>query len=503
MRAREEKYKSRIGVLEALASGISGQIQINSSAANGKANVAADHVMKMDKCKSEERKLVDKDMSSLMKDKEDVTRLTKDKEDMAKLLKDKEEIIRLMKEKEEMVTLIKEKEDIGTLKKGKVDARDQSAVVHVAKSIAYNDDIFRMMKEKEKEESNHTITKLKLELESVKSSYEESQRLLKSMKEDKLKLLKDKENSDTIISKLRQELTEARKYHNRHIQELESRAFQANEDFEQRIKAVELMLEDSRMRGRDLEESLKSRIETWEQKEIMVNQFVGLQIQNVQDLRLSSVCIRREIQNCQKRWSEELSDLGQSLNGLINDAESYHAALGENRKLFNEIQELKGNIRVYCRIRPFLQGEDQKSSTIEYIGDDGDLIISNPTRKGNEGSKSFKFNKVLGPTASQDEVFKDIQPLIRSVLDGYNVCIFAYGQTGSGKTYTMTGPENATEKEWGVNYRALSDLFHISHNRGDTIMYEISVQMIEIYNEQIRDLLGSNGPEKKYPLFLI
>ncbi|OEL16173.1 Kinesin KP1 [Dichanthelium oligosanthes] len=482
MRAREEKYKSRIRVLEALASGISGQTQINSSATNGKANV--------DKTKAEEQRLLDRDMSSLMKDKEDVTRLTKDKEDMARLLKDKEEIIRLMKEKEEMVTLIKEKEDIGTLKKGKVDDRDQSADVHAAKSFTYNDEIFRMMKEKEE---THTIMKLKLELEAIKSLYEESQSLLKSKKEDMLKLLKDKENSDIIISNLRQELAVAGKSHEIHIQELEGRAMQANEEFEQRIKEVELMLEGSRMRGRDLEESLKSRIKTWGQKEIMVNQFVGLQLQNVQDLRLSSVSIRHEIQNCQKRWSEELSGLGKSLNALINDAESYHAALEENRKLFNEIQELKGNIRVYCRIRPFLPGEDQKSTTIEYVGEDGDLIIANPSRKGNEGSKSFKFNRVLGPTASQDEVFKDIQPLIRSVLDGYNVCIFAYGQTGSGKTYTMTGPENATEKEWGVNYRALNDLFHISHNRGDTIMYEISVQMIEIYNEQIRDLLGSNG----------
>lgn len=143
--------------------------------------------------------------------------------------------------------------------------------------------------------------------------------------------------------------------------------------------------------------------------------------------------------NCQKRWSEELSGLGQSLKVLTNAAENYHAALEENRKLFNEVQELKGNIRVYCRIRPFLRGEDQKSTTIEYIGDNGELILVNPTKQGKEGSKLFKFNKVLGPTASQDEVFKDIQPLIRSVLDGYNVCIFTYGQTGSGKNIHYDG----------------------------------------------------------------
>jgi len=497
IRAREEKYKSRIRVLEALASGTGGQMQINSSAANGKINIAEDHVLQMmiDKSKIGERRLVDKDMSGLMAQKEDVTRLTKDKEDMVRLLKDKEDIIRLMKEKEEMVLLIKEKDDMVTSRKEKIDGRDQSADAYVNKSTTYNDETIRMIKEKE--DSNITIMKLKSKLEAVKSLFEESHNQLESAKEEVLKLQKDKENSANIISKLRQELSLAHESYKTHIQELESSALQASKFFEHRIKEVDLMLEDSIKKRTDLEEVLKSRMDTWKKKEIMVNQVLRLQIQNIQDLRLSSVSIRHEIQNCQQRWSEELNGLGQSLNILINDSENYHAALEENRKLYNEIQELKGNIRVYCRIRPFIPGEDQKSTTINYVGDNGDLIIANPTRHGKEGSKSFKFNKVFGPTTSQDDVFKDIEPLIRSVLDGYNVCIFAYGQTGSGKTYTMTGPENATENEWGVNYRALNDLFHISHNRGDTIMYEINVQMIEIYNEQIRDLLCSNGSEKK------
>nr|GEX77245.1 kinesin-like protein KIN-14C [Tanacetum cinerariifolium] len=82
------------------------------------------------------------------------------------------------------------------------------------------------------------------------------------------------------------------------------------------------------------------------------------------------------------------------------------------------------------------------------------------------------------------EVYGDIQQLVRSVLDGYNVCIFAYGQTGAGKTYTMSGPDNGSEEEWGVNYRALNDLFRISQSRS-TYKYEVWVQMVEIYNEQV------------------
>lgn len=82
-----------------------------------------------------------------------------------------------------------------------------------------------------------------------------------------------------------------------------------------------------------------------------------------------------------------------------------------------------------------------------------------------------------------------------SVLDGYNVCIFAYGQTGTGKTFTMEGtPDNR-----GVNYRTLEELFKISKERSSTMKYEISVSMLEVYNEKIRDLLVENSdqPPKK------
>lgn len=81
------------------------------------------------------------------------------------------------------------------------------------------------------------------------------------------------------------------------------------------------------------------------------------------------------------------------------------------------------------------------------------------------------------------------------MLDGFNVCIFAYGQTGTGKTFTMEG----TPESRGVNYRTLEELFRISEDRGGFMRYELSVSMLEVYNEKIRDLLvdNTNQPTKK------
>lgn len=87
------------------------------------------------------------------------------------------------------------------------------------------------------------------------------------------------------------------------------------------------------------------------------------------------------------------------------------------------------------------------------------------------------------------DVFEDTAPFATSVLDGYNVCIFAYGQTGTGKTFTMEG----TNEDRGVNYRTLEQVFHIIKERERICQYEVSVSVLEVYNEQIRDLLVSGS----------
>jgi len=59
-----------------------------------------------------------------------------------------------------------------------------------------------------------------------------------------------------------------------------------------------------------------------------------------------------------------------------------------------------GNIRVYCRLRPFLPGQKEKQTIVEHIGET-ELVVANPSKQGKEGLRSFKFNKVFGPTSTQ------------------------------------------------------------------------------------------------------
>jgi kinesin family protein C2/C3 len=60
-----------------------------------------------------------------------------------------------------------------------------------------------------------------------------------------------------------------------------------------------------------------------------------------------------------------------------------------------------------------------------------------------------------------------------------------------------------SKTDWGVNYRALNDLFDISLSRRNVFSYEVGVQMVEIYNEQVRDLLSNDIAQKRYPFYII
>jgi len=127
--------------------------------------------------------------------------------------------------------------------------------------------------------------------------------------------------------------------------------------------------------------------------------------------------------------------------------------------------------------------------------------VTVPGGKGNIGthSKVFEFECVFSERATQQEVFeKGTRDLITSALDGYNVSILAYGQTGSGKTYTMNGKEGTSWKhqETGLYFRALKEMFRLKTERKQDISYEFTVSVLEIYNENIRDLLG---PKIPYP----
>uniref|UniRef100_A0A803LQG9 Uncharacterized protein n=1 Tax=Chenopodium quinoa TaxID=63459 RepID=A0A803LQG9_CHEQI len=305
------------------------------------------------------------------------------------------------------------------------------------------------------------------ESETEKTKLEEKK---KHGEQDVVRLMRERDERDAEIEALKKELEEVKRSNEKHCSQLESEAKDTRAKLQEKIMDLESLLQVSNKKVNELEETFEHETQKLKIRDLRYSCFVDSQFDVMKALRKELDSVKKELLMTQDCYPLEFQILGTKLKELVDAAESYHMVLAENRKLYNEVQDLKGNIRVYCRIRPFLPGQNQKQTTIEYIGEKGELVVVNPLKPGKDSRRLFKFNKVFAPAASQEEVFIDTQPLIRSVLDGYNVCIFAYGQTGSGKTYTMTGPDMTSKKDWGVNYRALHDLFQISQNRRSSII---------------------------------
>jgi kinesin family member 11 len=116
-----------------------------------------------------------------------------------------------------------------------------------------------------------------------------------------------------------------------------------------------------------------------------------------------------------------------------------------------------------------------------------------------ETTKTYSFDKVFGPTSSQQKVFDEVvRGMLTEVLLGYNCTIFAYGQTGTGKTYTMEGDLSEPSTGSGIIPRALYSLFE---QLQDTMEYSVRVSYMELYNEELKDLLSAEDDMRKLKIY--
>ncbi|KAI9915814.1 hypothetical protein PsorP6_008000 [Peronosclerospora sorghi] len=178
---------------------------------------------------------------------------------------------------------------------------------------------------------------------------------------------------------------------------------------------------------------------------------------------------------------------------------SYLAEKKERQAMAEKFYEVSGRIRVFCRLRPPSQETSHAPALV--IPRPNNLLVP-------LSGKEFAFDQVFGPESTQAEVYAQIDPLILSFTDGYNACIMAYGQTGAGKTFTMVGSKQGFRADHidastlhshaGVIPRALEHVFAIVKKRQISYVDTLKLSMVEIYNDQILDLLheGSTGGGK-------
>ncbi|XP_031808964.1 kinesin-like protein KIF3A isoform X2 [Sarcophilus harrisii] len=163
----------------------------------------------------------------------------------------------------------------------------------------------------------------------------------------------------------------------------------------------------------------------------------------------------------------------------------------------SEKPESCDNVKVVVRCRPFNEREKAMCYKLSVTVDEmRGTITVHKTDSSNEPPKTFTFDTVFGPESKQLDVYNlTARPIIDSVLEGYNGTIFAYGQTGTGKTFTMEGVRAVPELR-GIIPNSFAHIFgHIAKAEGDT-RFLVRVSYLEIYNEEVRDLLGKDQTQR-------
>ena len=205
----------------------------------------------------------------------------------------------------------------------------------------------------------------------------------------------------------------------------------------------------------------------------------------------------KELRDSLRLSNDNYESIQNSMRELLSEL---HKSESFRILLHNHIQKMRGNIRIYCRVKP--QFEIDAESSVKYPELSLQSTGTNELTMIELKDQSYHFDKVFSSVSSQEDIFKEVKPFLQSALDGDNVCIFAYGATGTGKTYTMQG-ENFNFPEItecsGVLPRA-ADFILKEFNRklkintfGKINSAYIEFSACEVYNENIFDLLNKGN----------
>ncbi|GHJ88200.1 hypothetical protein NliqN6_4602 [Naganishia liquefaciens] len=328
-------------------------------------------------------------------------------------------------------------------------------------------------------------------MQALKNGQQELQARLNSTQSDEREARRN-------LSSAGEEMAAMREKHRDEVDELErklSKKERERKEMEDDCRDLKHELESSKGEVRDLKTALS----------VQATSQLTVQAE-LQALRVTNARQLEEIQNHILAVQQAEQAVCRANERVKEVEEDLRTAETIRRKLHNQVQELKGNIRVFARVRPPIGNEvsspddlaemDYPAKGVVTASGQEPLTIyksrDNAEGKNTREAVKFSFDKVFQPAEGQKEVFEEISMLAQSVLDGYNVCIFAYGQTGSGKSWTMEG--GPTSETAGMIPRAIEMIFRETQALKELgWQYAMTGQFVEIYNEKINDLFGNDS----------
>ena len=171
---------------------------------------------------------------------------------------------------------------------------------------------------------------------------------------------------------------------------------------------------------------------------------------------------------------------------------------------------MTSRVNIYLRVRPVLQTEINSDgytqciatkNNIAYVTKDDAAIVIDQNTNFSENDKisCFNFDHIFDINSEQAEIFEKIGlPSVDHLVNGFNVTLFAYGQTGTGKTYTMDGGNDKNSR--GLASRLIENLFERTERLSNFGEVYLAISVIQIYNEEVYDLLDENTSKAKLRL---